>query len=261
MDFLATLRLTMHEPQAQVVPTTNGIPWLGFVVYPTHRRLKRRNAMDFTRRLAHNLDLYSPGRSPLRSWTPACKAGSTTSATPIPGACVATSSQTTPSSRRETSENRFAFGEGTGRLENLRKVRHPCEGRGLALRACCAPPPQRSETPSEKGDAPLENRRCRRDSQDGRSRGTRRARRLIDEPRPAAQHPPGIAIVDRRHSGVSYLFRHHSHRVPAMSSAPQAAAPCGYMPTAVLRPIPDPLVLQRLPSQPPQGYSRCSIPF
>ena len=61
VDFLATLRLTMHEPQAQVVPTTNGIPWLGFVVYPTHRRLKRRNAIHFTRRLAHNLDLYQSG--------------------------------------------------------------------------------------------------------------------------------------------------------------------------------------------------------
>ena len=29
----------------------SGIPWLGFVVYPTHRLLKRRNAVAFTRRL------------------------------------------------------------------------------------------------------------------------------------------------------------------------------------------------------------------
>jgi len=59
--FLATLRLTMHEPQAQVAHTAHGIPWLGFVVYPTHRRLKRRNAIAFTRRLARNLDLYLAG--------------------------------------------------------------------------------------------------------------------------------------------------------------------------------------------------------
>ncbi len=59
--FLATLRLTIHEPQAQVVPCEHGIPWLGFVVYPTHRRLKARNVVKFSRRLAHNLDLYEAG--------------------------------------------------------------------------------------------------------------------------------------------------------------------------------------------------------
>jgi RNA-directed DNA polymerase len=51
VDFLATLRLTIHDEQAQVVPCQHGIPWLGFVVYPTHRKLKRRNVVKFTRRL------------------------------------------------------------------------------------------------------------------------------------------------------------------------------------------------------------------
>jgi hypothetical protein len=37
------------------------IPWLGFVVYPTHRLLKRRNAANFTRRLERNLDAYQAG--------------------------------------------------------------------------------------------------------------------------------------------------------------------------------------------------------
>lgn len=55
---LACERLTIHEAQAQVLPTGCGIPWLGFVVYPTHRLLKRRNAVKFTRRLARNLDAY-----------------------------------------------------------------------------------------------------------------------------------------------------------------------------------------------------------
>ena len=35
-----------------------GIPWLGWVVYPIHRLLKRRNAVKFTRRFAQLLDLY-----------------------------------------------------------------------------------------------------------------------------------------------------------------------------------------------------------
>ena len=44
-----------------MLPTRCGIPWLGFVVYPTHRLLKRRNAVNFTRRLSGNLDAYRAG--------------------------------------------------------------------------------------------------------------------------------------------------------------------------------------------------------
>jgi RNA-directed DNA polymerase len=62
VDFLATLRLTVHESSAQVQPVTHGIPWLGFVVYPTHRLLKRRNVANFRRRLGCNIDLYRAGR-------------------------------------------------------------------------------------------------------------------------------------------------------------------------------------------------------
>lgn len=62
VDFLATLRLTIHDTQAQVVPVQHGIPWLGFVIYPTHRKLKRRNVVNFTRRFEANLDLYAQGK-------------------------------------------------------------------------------------------------------------------------------------------------------------------------------------------------------
>lgn len=55
IDELAGLRLTAHEAAAQVQPVAAGIPWLGFVVYPTHRLLKRRNVVRYTRRFAHNL--------------------------------------------------------------------------------------------------------------------------------------------------------------------------------------------------------------
>lgn len=58
---LARERLTIHVDQAQVLPTACGIPWLGFVVYPTHRQLKRRNAVNFTRRFERNLDAYQAG--------------------------------------------------------------------------------------------------------------------------------------------------------------------------------------------------------
>ena len=58
LDRLDAMRLTLHEVEAQVAPAGSGIPWLGFVVYPTHRLLKRRNAVNFTRRFECNLDLY-----------------------------------------------------------------------------------------------------------------------------------------------------------------------------------------------------------
>lgn len=64
IERMARLRLTIHEPQAQVLPTDCGIPWLGFVVYPTHRLLKRRNAVKFSRRLQRNIDAYRAGRIP-----------------------------------------------------------------------------------------------------------------------------------------------------------------------------------------------------
>ena len=58
---LADLRLTIH-PGAQVMPVTEGTPWLGWIVWPHRRRLKARNALDFTRRLEGNLDLYQAGQ-------------------------------------------------------------------------------------------------------------------------------------------------------------------------------------------------------
>jgi RNA-directed DNA polymerase len=60
VDFLAGLRLTVHAGSA--MPATQGIPWLGFIVYPTHRLLKRRNGVQFRRRLARNITLYRQGR-------------------------------------------------------------------------------------------------------------------------------------------------------------------------------------------------------
>lgn len=51
IDFLHTLRLTLHEHRAQPRPVTQGIPFLGFTVYPDHRRLKRRKGIGYRRHL------------------------------------------------------------------------------------------------------------------------------------------------------------------------------------------------------------------
>lgn len=61
IERLAALRLTIHESEAQVAPTRVGIPWLGWVVYPDHRHVKRRNVVNFRRRLRHRLDEYEAG--------------------------------------------------------------------------------------------------------------------------------------------------------------------------------------------------------
>jgi RNA-directed DNA polymerase len=58
---LARLRLTIHEASAQVAPTASGIPWLGFVVYPSHRRVKARRVRHASRRLGAAYEDYRAG--------------------------------------------------------------------------------------------------------------------------------------------------------------------------------------------------------
>jgi hypothetical protein len=58
IDRLARLRLTMHEEKAQVQPTMEGLRFLGFVVYPTHRHLLRRKGITYRRKLVNLLAAY-----------------------------------------------------------------------------------------------------------------------------------------------------------------------------------------------------------
>ena len=58
---LSVLRLTFHEHSAQVMPTKQGIPWLGFVIYPEHRRLKQRKGVEVKRRLTSRFDQWQRG--------------------------------------------------------------------------------------------------------------------------------------------------------------------------------------------------------
>jgi retron-type reverse transcriptase len=64
-DKLSELRLTLHRARAQVYPVKAGIPWLGFRVFPTHRRLLRRNVKAFARRLRAQRDAYHAGEMSL----------------------------------------------------------------------------------------------------------------------------------------------------------------------------------------------------
>lgn len=72
---LGELRLVLHENQAQVRPTSEGVRFLGFVLDPTHRLLLRRKGIHFRRTFLARLESYRRGDLPraeldrsLRSW-------------------------------------------------------------------------------------------------------------------------------------------------------------------------------------------------
>jgi hypothetical protein len=59
--FAATLRLSLHEKKTVVFPVTDGVDWLGFRLYPTHRRLRRENVRRAVRRLKRQQAAYAQG--------------------------------------------------------------------------------------------------------------------------------------------------------------------------------------------------------
>jgi hypothetical protein len=66
IERLARLRLTIH-PAAQPRPVKEGVPFLGFVIYPDRRRLKRRKGLHFRRRLWQLQAAYEAGEIPLET--------------------------------------------------------------------------------------------------------------------------------------------------------------------------------------------------
>jgi hypothetical protein len=69
IDYLAGLRLTLHEGRCQATPVTQGIPFLGLVIYPHHRKLKRRKGIAFLRRLRRQQQELQAGRLPISKMT------------------------------------------------------------------------------------------------------------------------------------------------------------------------------------------------
>ena len=64
----ARLRLTIH-PGSHPRPVTEGIPFLGFIVYPNRRRLKRRQVAHFRRRFRNLTQCYTQGKLSLEALT------------------------------------------------------------------------------------------------------------------------------------------------------------------------------------------------
>jgi RNA-directed DNA polymerase len=84
IERLGQLRLTIHEAPAQARPVEEGIPFLGFTVFPDRRRLKRRKGLAFQRRLRGLAARYADGEMTLdqvtasvQGWTNHVRYGNT----------------------------------------------------------------------------------------------------------------------------------------------------------------------------------------
>ena len=62
---LIDLRLVLHDRKTQRYPVATGIPFLGFRLYPTHRRLKRPNVIRFKRRMRRVFGQFAAGEIPI----------------------------------------------------------------------------------------------------------------------------------------------------------------------------------------------------
>jgi RNA-directed DNA polymerase len=74
-DFLVSLRLKIHLKKSRTYEVKEGVTFLGFRIFPTHRLLAKDNALRMRRRLKRMSTLYRGGKIPLtrvhqsvRSW-------------------------------------------------------------------------------------------------------------------------------------------------------------------------------------------------
>lgn len=72
-------RLTLHEESAYPKPVTEGIPFLGFIVFPDHRRLKSRKGYAFRKKLIHLAQYESDEtiKASVQGWTNHAQHGDT----------------------------------------------------------------------------------------------------------------------------------------------------------------------------------------
>jgi len=66
---LEGLRLRLHPTKCHVLPVRTGVPFLGWQVFPTHRRLRRRTGIRLQRRLRARVEAHNRGQLPFeRVW-------------------------------------------------------------------------------------------------------------------------------------------------------------------------------------------------
>jgi RNA-directed DNA polymerase len=60
-NYLKGLHLLLHEAKCRVFRTSDGVPFLGMILFPHQRRLKRKNVVGVKRRLKRLQALYQNG--------------------------------------------------------------------------------------------------------------------------------------------------------------------------------------------------------
>jgi len=69
-DFLGErLRLLLHETKSVIQPTRIGLDFCGFVLFPTHRRIRRSSIRRFVRRFRTQREAYRAGKISLEKMT------------------------------------------------------------------------------------------------------------------------------------------------------------------------------------------------
>ena len=61
-DYLAGLRLRIHENRIAVTPTKSGVTFVGYRIWPTHRLIRKSNVRQFRRRVRWMRKAYGDGR-------------------------------------------------------------------------------------------------------------------------------------------------------------------------------------------------------
>lgn len=67
IEFLTTLRLSVHPKKNHIFPVTQGTDFMGYRIFPTHRRLRKSNLKIFTKRMKRFQQLYRAGKIDLPS--------------------------------------------------------------------------------------------------------------------------------------------------------------------------------------------------
>jgi len=65
-SFLETLRLRIHKDKTQVIQSGQGIDFLGYRVFPTHRRVRKSNVKRYKRKLRKMQAGYASGKMNLK---------------------------------------------------------------------------------------------------------------------------------------------------------------------------------------------------
>jgi len=69
-EFLMGLRLSIHPKKYQIFLNNQGIDFLGYLVFPTHIRLRKSNALRFRRRFKKMAEKYRAGKIKLENVNP-----------------------------------------------------------------------------------------------------------------------------------------------------------------------------------------------